>query len=79
MSGHIRRRGEGSFEIKFDAGRDASGRRLTKYQSFKGSRKEAQAKLAELLSESARGILVDTSKETLAEFADRWDRDWFPP
>lgn len=75
--GHIRRRGVNSFELKFDTGRDpVTGKRAVRYQSFKGSRKEAQAKLIELLSESARGVLVDATKETLATFMDRWARDW---
>ena len=77
MSGHIRRRGERSWELKFDLGRDpVTGKRQIRYASVKGSRKDAQAKLTELLSEAARGVLVDASKETLAAFMDRWDRDW---
>ena len=50
MGGHIRRRSSGSFEIKYEAGADRTGRRQTKYLSFKGSKREAQAKLAELLA-----------------------------
>ena len=77
MSGHIRRRGESSWEIKFDTGRDPlTGKREIRYEFFKGTKKEAQAKLTELLSESARGVLVDPTKETLAEFIERWGRDW---
>ena len=77
MRGHIRRRGERSWEIKFDLGIDpVTGKRLVRYQSIKGTKKEAQAKLTELLSEAARGVLVDASKETLSEFMDRWDPDW---
>jgi integrase len=77
MSGHIRRRGEQSWELKFDVGRNqVTGKREIRYQSFKGSKREAQAKLTELLNEVAKGTLVDASKETLGTFADRWDRDW---
>jgi integrase len=77
MSGHIRRRGERSWEIKFDTGRDPpTGKRSIRYESFKGTKREAQAKLTELLSASARGVLVDPTKETLAEFIERWGRDW---
>jgi integrase len=77
MSGHIRRRGERSWELKFDLGVDALTRkRITRYYSFRGTRREAQAKLTELMSEAARGVLVDPTKETLSAFLDRWDRDW---
>ena len=38
MKGHIRRRGENSFELKYEAGIDPrTGKRITKYASVKGS------------------------------------------
>src|SRR4029453_14285945 len=77
MGGHIRRRSSGSFEIKYEAGADRTGRRQTKYLSFKGSKREAQAKLAELLAAVARGSHIDPNKITLAEFVreriDQWE------
>jgi Phage integrase, N-terminal SAM-like domain len=77
MSGHIRRRSANSWELKFDAGVDpATGQRATKYRSFKGTKRAAQAKLVELLNEAACGTLVDHSKETLSAFLTRWARDW---
>jgi integrase len=73
MKGHIRQRGARSWEIKFDLG----GRpRQTRYHSFKGTRRQAQAELTRLLAEAQRGQYLDPSRETLAEFLDRWDRDW---
>jgi integrase len=63
--------------LKFDLGIDpVTGRRGTRYASLKGTKRDAQAKLTELLSEHARGVLVDPSKETLSAFLDRWNRDW---
>jgi hypothetical protein len=76
MTGHIRRRGERSWELKFDVGRDATGKRQIRYQSFKGTKREAEIELARLVSQNAAGESVDPSKETLARFAERWDRDW---
>ncbi|MCC6780923.1 MAG: site-specific integrase [Hyphomicrobiales bacterium] len=77
MSGHIRRRGTNSWEIKFDLGTDpATGRRATRYHSFKGTKREAQAELTRLLSSRDTGAYVDPSKLTVAEFLDRWERDW---
>jgi integrase len=72
MSGHVRRRGKASWELKFDIP-GANGARETKYVSVKGTKRQAQARLTELLTESARGTLVDPSKETLGQFMDRWD------
>ncbi len=77
MKGHVRRRGEQSWELKFDLGRDpVTGRRRVRYQSFKGTKRKAEAELAKLLVQADGGNLVDASKETVAEFLDRWLRDW---
>jgi integrase len=77
MTGHIRRRGERSWEIKYDLGVDPlTGKRETRYASIKGTKREAQIKLTELLSAADRGVHIDASKETLSAFLDRWDRDW---
>lgn len=77
MTGHIRRRGERSWELKFDAGNDpVTGKRRVRYQSFKGTKREAEIELARLVSQNAAGEGVDPSKATVAEFIERWDRDW---
>jgi integrase len=78
MKGHIRRRSENSFELKYDAGNDArTGKRITKYASFKGTKREAQVKLAGLIAAVADGSHIDTSKITVAEFVrqriDQWE------
>jgi integrase len=68
MTGHIRRRGKQSWELKFDVGRDAKGERITQYQSFKGTKKAAEFKLAELIAAVGKGAYVEPSKMTVAEF-----------
>jgi integrase len=76
-SGHIRRRGKASWELKFDVGTDSlSGRRITKFRSFKGTKREALAELARLITTANQGDYIDPSKATLAAFLDRWERDW---
>jgi integrase len=77
MTGHIRKRGARSFEIKFDIGTDPlTGKRRIRYHSFKGTRREAELKLATLVSENSRGDYVDASKETVSAFIERWITDW---
>ena len=78
MSGHIRRRGENSFELKYDVGNDPrTGKRRPRYVSFKGSKREANAKLAELIAAVGTGTHIDASKSTVAEFVrsriDQWE------
>jgi integrase len=69
MSGHIRRRGERSWELKFDLGRDpATGKREIRYRSFKGTKREAQVKLTELTAAVVGGSYVEASKITVADF-----------
>jgi len=78
MTGHIRRRGERSWELKFDLGTDpVTGKRLTRYHSFKGTKREAVADLVRLKAGADRGEYVDPSKETLADFLDRWEGDLY--
>src|SRR5712692_955440 len=77
MTGHIRRRGERSWELKFDIGTDpATGKRLTRYHSFKGTKRDGQIELTRLMAGATDGNYVDPSKATLAEYLDRWERDW---
>lgn len=72
-NGHIRKSGEGSWEIKFDLGRDpVSGKRITKYASFKGNKRQAQAELTRLLASRDAGSYVDPTKMTLGEYLQHW-------
>ena len=77
MRGHIRRRGERSWELKYEIGTDPrTGRRVTQYRSFKGSKREAQAELVRLMDTVRRGEHVDPAKLILAEYLDRWEQGW---
>jgi integrase len=76
MTGHIRRRGERSWELKFDVGADATGRRKIRYVSFKGTKKQAEQKLVALLAAEQNGQGIDPSRVTTADFLERWQRDW---
>jgi integrase len=72
MKGHIQKRGN-HWRLKFDLGSDpATGRRLTRYISFRGSKREAQKELARIISQVSTGTFVDPSKLTLADYL----RDW---
>jgi integrase len=66
-TGHIRRRGKNSWELKFDIGRHPkTGRRQIRYRSFKGTKREAQAELTLLMAKALEGAYVDPSKVTVA-------------
>jgi integrase len=66
--GHVRRRGEHSWEIKIDCGRDATGNRVIHYYSVKGSKIDANKRLTELLKSQDDGAYVAPNKETVESF-----------
>src|SRR6516164_3214560 len=68
MTGHIRQRGKNTWELKFDIGRDKiTGKRITQFHSFKGTKKEAKLKLAELITSVAKGSYVTRTHLTVGE------------
>ena len=75
--GHIRQRGKQSWQIKFDAGRDpATGKRQTQFLTFRGTRKEAQFKLAELIASVGKGSYVNQSDLTVHEHVSARIEQW---
>ena len=71
--GHIRRQGKSSWELKFDLGIDpTTGRRQTRYATFRGTKREAETELTRLLKYADDGSHVEVSRETLADFAEYW-------
>jgi integrase len=73
MSGHIRPQGEGSWELKFDLGRDPiSGRRMTRYVTVRGTKRQAEAELTRLLNQRNNGSYVEPTKMTVAEYLRHW-------
>lgn len=76
MNGSIRRRSKNSWELTIDLGRDASGRRRRKFVAVKGKRSDADRILREMLAAADRGAPLDTSKLTVAEYLERWHRDY---
>ena len=78
MTGHIRRRGKQSYELKFDAGQDEkTGKRLTQFHTFHGTRKEAEFKLAELIASVGKGTYAVRSTITVYQHVaariDQWE------
>jgi integrase len=71
--GHIRQRGPQRWELKFDLGRDpASGKRISRFVNFNGTKREAQAELNRLLSRRNEGTYVDPTKMSVAEYLEHW-------
>src|SRR5260370_12130431 len=75
MRGHIRERSPGHWAIVIDA-HDAQGQRKRRWHSFTGTKREAQVQCAKLISVAQGGGTVDPSRVTLAQYLDRFERDW---
>lgn len=78
MKGNITRRGKNSFRLKFDVGRnEKTGKRKTQFHTFRGSKRQAQIKLAELIASVAQSKYVEPNKITVADFVrariDQWE------
>jgi len=80
MRGHIIKRYKNSYTIVLNSGNDPStGKRKQQWISVKGTKKEAEKKLAELLHQLDTGTYMKPGKTTLAEFLQYWLKDYVTP
>ena len=71
--GHIRQRGPGSWELKYDIGRDpVTGRRIIKYATVRGTKRDAQRELRARLNAVDKGVHADAGKMTFADWLNEW-------
>ncbi len=71
MRGSVYRRG-GTWSVQIDRGRDAEGNRLRDWYSGFHTKKEAEQKRTELLSQLDAGTLVSPSHQDLGSFLREW-------
>jgi len=72
MKGHLRKRSKDSWTIVVDLGLKANGKRNQKWKSIKGTKKEAEALLARMLTELEDGVYIDAKKTSVCEYLDKW-------
>lgn len=69
----ITKRGNKSWRIKFEIGRDpVTGKRRTAYETFRGTKLEAKAQRAKRLTEVYEAQFVERSAKTVADYANHW-------
>jgi integrase len=76
MKGHIRERSAGHWAIVIDGRDPQTGERKRRWHSFAGTKREAQVRCAQLIAEAQGGATVDPSRITLAQYLNRFERDW---
>lgn len=84
MRGHIFQRSEGSWTIVLDIGRKvdpATGKlkRIQKWKTVRGTKKEAQAELTNMLHNLSRGQVISPSRMTLGEWLEEWIKSAIQP
>jgi integrase len=73
MKGNLTRRGKTSWRLKFDTGRDPiTGRRVTKFVTLRGTRRQAQEEAAKIIAGTATGEYVERSKTMVADYLRSW-------
>ena len=80
MRGHITKRGKNSYSIAISLGKDATTSKY-KYQwtTVKGTKKETEKRLSELLHQLDNGTFIKPGKTTLAEYLEKWLKDYAKP
>jgi integrase len=80
MRGHIVKRYKDSYTVVLNLGTDPStGKRKQQWVSVKGTKKEAEKRLSELLNQLDMGTFIKPGKTTLAEYLERWLKDYAKP
>ena len=80
MKGHIKQRSKGSWALWVDLGRDPeTGKRKQQTYTVRGSKKDAEKRLYELLHQLDTGTFIKPAKTTLAEYLEMWLKDYVRP
>ena len=77
MRGSLRRRSTGTWLITLEFGyvTDAATgkkKRVQKYSTFHGTKRQAQDRLTDLLHDATHGTFIEPDKRTVAEWLDEW-------
>ena len=80
MRGHIRQRYTGTYSVVINLGTDPkTGRRRQQWVTVKGTKKDAEKRLAELLHQLDTGTFIKPGKITVAEYLEHWLKDYVEP
>jgi len=80
MRGHITKRGKNSYSIAISLGKDqATGKYKQQWESVKGTKKDAEKRLSELLHQLDNGTFIAPGKTTLGEYLEIWLKEYVWP
>jgi len=77
MRGHIVKRYRGSYTLVLNLGMDpATGKRKQQWITVRGTKKDAEKRLAEILHQLDNGTFIKPGKTTVAEYLGKWLEDY---
>ena len=77
MRGHVVKRYKDSYTLVLNLGMDpATGKRKQQWISVRGTKKDAEKRLAELLHQLDNGTFIKPGKTTVAEYLRKWLEDY---
>lgn len=80
MRGHIIQRSKGTYSIKVSLGKDpGAGKYRQHWETVKGSKRDAEKRLSELLHQLDTGSYIKPGKTTVADFLNQWLADYAKP
>jgi len=80
MRGHIVQRSKGTYSIKISLGKDpVTGKYKSQWHTTKGSKKDAEKRLSELLHQIDTGSYMKPGKTTVSDYLQRWITDYAKP
>ena len=72
MRGTLKQRSKGSWSLTFDAGRDQTGKRRRQTITVRGTKRQAEARLAELVHQVEIGGYVKSGRQTVGAYLRQW-------
>ena len=74
--GSIRKRGTNCWQLTYDVPPGPDGKRQQRYKTVHGTKRQAEARMAEIQHELSLGTHFDLSTMTVSEYLDLWTRDY---
>ena len=79
MSGEIKQRSRGSWQIRVYLGRDEHGKRIRKNETIRGKKADAERRLREILTDLDHGVVPSVERYKLAEWLYLWLEEVIAP
>ncbi|SNY26922.1 Site-specific recombinase XerD [Orenia metallireducens] len=77
---HLRKKGNGKWQIIVEVGRDPiTGKRNRKYKTVEGTKKQAEAVMAKLITKIDTGSYIDPKDMTVADLLNQWLESYCKP